>query len=581
MAGVEGPSFFAHMRSYLVGWLNYLLGRNMLIRVATVMLLSISCYATWSGLHDFIIGISSTPVRRLPGVPIDSDVFVIGIVVALTFLMWLALRETFGAKRFIRERLITFPLYLFLALWSIGFGYGFWWSLIAGEEATHNSLSGLQQDARDAGSAIAARLQAVQAQLDNVVSWSDSQMARENASGGTCGVPSGAGRGPLYNARLGVRDSVASLRNGISKSWLGPVQADLDQLGKNVAVPDGGTFEERQARFESKAADVRATAISIAARSNELGVATAGDMRALAAAVSIQPNQPGFSCYDPTLAQRLLQAADQAAQKADPQLRPANFSEGPAGVANAVKTLWTNVGAYGSSLMRFVASGGKERFSRTESGQPITGRDVIALLATIGIDLGILAMALLNPPATGPQRRDALVGNDALLHVPSHVVIERLTRAIQTATARAPDINFEAVQRHFIHHNGSSYFVIPNLSHVRDENEELRALAMNQLAGVFAELNLVRALKPREYKRFARQEKRTPGVLSKAQRALEIGRWSDEAQKDAEIFQLTETRILTPLLMVLNDADPGNTERPPAAQHLNGSAANGTRIPAG
>ncbi|MGA8615010.1 MAG: hypothetical protein WB760_25700, partial [Xanthobacteraceae bacterium] len=161
MAGGGGPSRLARMRASLARLLNYLLGRNTLIRLATVMLLSISCYATWSGLHDFIIGISSAPARRLPGVPIDSDVFVIGIVVALTFLMWLALRETFGAKRLFRERLITFPLYVFLALWSIGFGYGFWWSLIAGNEATRVSLSGLQEDARDAGAAIAARLQAV------------------------------------------------------------------------------------------------------------------------------------------------------------------------------------------------------------------------------------------------------------------------------------------------------------------------------------------------------------------------------------------------------------------------------------
>jgi hypothetical protein len=624
MAGVQGPSFLARMRASLARSLNYLLGRNTLIRLATVMLLSISCYATWSGLHDFIIGISSAPARRLSGIPIDSDVFVIGIVVALTFLMWLSLRETFGAKRLIRERLITFPLYVFLALWSIGFGYGFWWSLIAGNEATRNSLSGLQEDARDAGSAIAARLQAVQAQLGNVVSWSDSQMARENASGGTCGVPSGAGRGPLYNARLGVRDSIASLRDGITKSWLGPVQADLDQLSKNVAVPDGGTFEERQARFEAKAADIRATAISIASRSNELGVATAGDMRALAAAVTIQPNQPGFSCYDPTLAQRLRQAAEQAAQQADLQLRPANFSEGPAGVANAVKTLWTNVGAYGSSLTRFVASGGKDRFSRTESGQPITGRDVIALLATIGVDLGILAMALLNPPATAPERRDALSANDALLHVPNATVVEHLTRAIRTAIARAGnDVDFEWVRRHFIHHNSSSYFVIPNLYNTgQDKNEELRALAMNQLAGVFADLKLVRALTPKEYETLGKEEKRDSysnlapfrqkwnkehpevlavdkksragrdkvgkikpirnhGVLSKAQRALEIAGWSAQAQGDTEIFRLIDTGGLTPLLMVLNDdAKANGADRSPEGAHTNGSAPNGVRLPA-
>ncbi len=44
--------------------------------------------------------------------------------------MSLALRETFGYKRSLGERLITFPLYLFLVLWPIGFGYGFWYNLM-------------------------------------------------------------------------------------------------------------------------------------------------------------------------------------------------------------------------------------------------------------------------------------------------------------------------------------------------------------------------------------------------------------------------------------------------------------------
>ena len=91
-------------------------------------------------------------------------------------------------------------------MWSVGFGYGFWWSLIAGNDATRASLSRLQEDAHDVASAITARLQAVQAELNNVVNWSESQMAREEQSGGSCGVPSSAGRGPLYNARVGVRD---------------------------------------------------------------------------------------------------------------------------------------------------------------------------------------------------------------------------------------------------------------------------------------------------------------------------------------------------------------------------------------
>ncbi len=227
--------------SFVSGWgrvADYLFGRNALIGLASLMLLAISGFATWHGMRDFIIGVSSSgpaSEQLLPGgMRLSNDVLVIVVVVALTFLMWLMLRETFGARRSLRERLITFPLYVFLAVWSVGFGYGFWWSLISGGEATRTGLAGLQEDARDASAVIAARLAAVRAQLDNVVTWSDSQMTREETSGGSCGTPSGAGRGPLYNARRGVRDSVATLRDGMTRSWLEPVQADVEALKQSA-----------------------------------------------------------------------------------------------------------------------------------------------------------------------------------------------------------------------------------------------------------------------------------------------------------------------------------------------------------
>lgn len=120
---------------------DYIFGRNTLIGVASIMLLVISGYATWHGMRDFIVGVSTTANKSSgEGFSISNDILVVGVVVSLTFLMWLMLRESFGVKRSVKERLITFPLYVFLALWSIGFGYGFWWSLISGEEATRTGL---------------------------------------------------------------------------------------------------------------------------------------------------------------------------------------------------------------------------------------------------------------------------------------------------------------------------------------------------------------------------------------------------------------------------------------------------------
>lgn len=580
---------------------DYVFGRNALIGVASLMLLVISGYATWSGMNDFIVGVSTSPAsqgRELPGgLSVTNSSLVIAIVVALTFLMWLALRETFGVGRSFRDRALTLPLYLFLALWSIGFGYGFWWSLIAGEEATRTSLTGLQQDARDAGNAVAARLDAVRAQLDNVVNWSESQMAREESSGGSCGKASGAGRGPLYNARSSVRDSVASLRDSITASWIGPVQRDLEALQKSVADLSGGTVAERQRSFEQKAATVRSKALSIAARSNEFGQSTASEMRALAVTVSIKPGKPGFSCYDPTLAQRLTQAADQAEKPATLVLREAAFNEGPAGVANAVKNMWANIGAGIAAVPAYVT--GSADTAAAGDAKPISGRDLIALLATIGVDLGLFVLTALNPPSTPPLRAP-----------PSTAVIRQVRQAIETAIARAPNADIEWVRRHFIHHNRASYFVIPNMFSADPNNQEEkeRALAINQLAGVLDDLNLVRWPTPRELKAWradeekqsltdltgvrkrrlaaleARQARgenieldpkkverirnaepiRNHGLFSKAERALQFAGWSDEAQDDIEIFVLEDTEGLTPLLAVLSEGK-GATSGPSQA----------------
>lgn len=293
--------------------------------------------------------------------------------------MWLALRDTFGYKLSLGERLIMFPPYLFLALWSIGFRYGFWWTLIAGEEAIHTSPAALQEDSRDAGNAVAAHLDAVKSQLDNVVASSDSQMSRYEASGGSCGV-----------------DRVASLRDGIQRSWLEPMQADIQLLQQSAASLSGETVEARQREFETRASQIRSRAKNIAARSNELGQSTAAGMPALLDAVDTAPGKPGFSCYDPTLAQRLRQAADQAAAPAELKLRAAVLTEGPAGVSNAIKNLWANIGVYVGSLGDYVVSGGKVGLTRTTGGEPITVRDLITLLATVGIDPGLFALTALN-----------------------------------------------------------------------------------------------------------------------------------------------------------------------------------------
>ena len=173
---------------------------------------------------------------------------------------------------------------------------------------------------------------------------------------------------------------------------------------------------------------------------------------------------------------------------------------------------------------------------------------------------------------------------------PSGAVIRQISDAIDTAIARAPGADKEWVRRHFIHHHSQSYLVTPNLygADPNSPEESSRALAMNQLAGVLTDLELVRWPNPKELK-LLRAEEATPsntdltairkkfaeerakdggaeeeavsggiirnhGLFSKAERALQIAGWSQRARADIEIFKLIEADGLTPLLMVLGDA---------------------------
>jgi hypothetical protein len=72
-----------------------------------------------------------------------------------------------------------------------------------------------------------------------------------------------------------------------------------------------------------------------------------------------------------------------------------------------------------------------------------------------------------------------------------------------------------------------------------------------------------------------RKPQRNHGLFSKAERALQIAGWSEEARSDVEIFVLVDHEGLTPLLMVLDEATVPGAE--PAA--TGEGAATGKRKP--
>ena len=144
-------------------------------------------------------------------------------------------------------------------------------------------------------------------------------------------------------------------------------------------------------------------------------------------------------------------------------------------------------------------------------------------------------------------------------------------------------------------------------------DESTRALAMNQLAGVLSDLELVTwpkrgigwrwlPLKRSELERLKKEETqpsvtdltevrkkwfeekgldatkaarqhrdrpiRNHGLFSKAERALEIAGWGEKARDDIEIFRLVDAEGLTPLLMILNEPEPAKAGKAPAPRQV-------------
>ena len=61
---------------------------------------------------------------------------------------------------------------------------------------------------------------------------------------------------------------------------------------------------------------------------------------------------------------------------------------------------------------------------------------------------------------------------------------------------------------------------------------------------------------------------RNHGLLSKAERALDIAGWSPASKRDLEVFKLVDVDGLTPLLSLLNDAtlDAPTAQTPASAR---------------
>lgn len=399
------------------------------IALAGFFLLSVA--ATGLGFAD--LRAANTEAERLA--PVE-----IGLIAATTVFvvsaMIVALHNAFFPPRWWVGP-ISFLVYLFFAAWSVGFGYGFFWKELAGQEHTERQF---EQMIGEAAAALTRTSEALSAAQDAAVGAA--RLARERAeaeasTGRTCANRpfSTPGEGPLMRGRFAFADRVEDLAGEVGARWIDPLGSDRVRLERRVAAlttrrapaepslpPDERQLLERLAgasalaRGERRAlfAGVHRDARAFADRANALkegNARPAADrLRALAAEVGPDPAIPGSPdparegddgyCWDVVLNDRLLAAAARIDAILPVETPEFEFTEGPKATREAFFALVRTV----TGWMGASAAGGRE--GGDAGAAPEFGeKEALALFASIAVDLGIVFLTLVR--AAPPVRRPA------------------------------------------------------------------------------------------------------------------------------------------------------------------------------
>ncbi|MDZ4761647.1 MAG: hypothetical protein SGJ21_11285 [Alphaproteobacteria bacterium] len=384
----------------------------------------LSVMATGLGFAD--LRAANTDAERLSGPELAltgaTTLFVVSaMVVALHHVV---------ADRRLWVKALSFVFYIFFALWSVGFGYGFFWKELAGQEFTERQFESVVS--RIAGSMARASLALETAETATVgAAGLAGERARTEASQGrTCAnrPVSTPGEGPLMRSRFSFADRAANLGLEVRQRWIAPVadqRARLEQrvtaLVKRTVPAAGATIDEAELGVLEKlagaarlpASERRALFVSVhedarafAEASNGLralnATAFADRLTQLAAEVGADPRRPGSPdparasdpgyCWDVVLHEKLLAAAGQVRAIEDVETPEFEFLEGPKATRAAF------FGLVGWMAGWFGVTPDKETsFTFGE-------KEFLALFASLAVDLGIVFLTIIRDAPARAER---------------------------------------------------------------------------------------------------------------------------------------------------------------------------------
>lgn len=320
------------------------------------------------------------------------------------------------SKSVLTLRGLALVFYLFFAFWSIGFGYGFFWKELAGQEYTRNQFGLAIEDVSASVANATDALETVESSVIAAATTARERAEVEAAQGGTCSnrpnsVP---GDGPLTRARFAFADRAQALRDDVSARWLNRLSGDRRELAfrlqalttglapevenatdeerallQKLAIAPRLTSKERERIFTKVFDDARA----FTAKANALRAANAplyaSRLDDLAALVGPDPNNPSRPdparasdsayCWDTVLTEQLETSAQSLRSLDDMATPQFEFLEGP----KATRAAFFELASIPAKLSK------SEEITFGE-------KEFIALFASIAVDLGILFLTLVR-----------------------------------------------------------------------------------------------------------------------------------------------------------------------------------------
>lgn len=155
--------------------------------------------------------------------------------------MIVALHYTTARPTALWFRPIALAFYVFFLVWTVGFGFGFFWKELAGQDYTARSF-------REAVAAVSASAERASAAVAAVAAATDgaSETARQRAeaeakSGGTCAnrPNSGTGQGPLVRSRFAFAGRAEAVAEDVRSNWVGPLLVEGRKLSTRTEALAG------------------------------------------------------------------------------------------------------------------------------------------------------------------------------------------------------------------------------------------------------------------------------------------------------------------------------------------------------